>query len=66
MRVIVYMQIAHVSPTRAGTHAWESVQTCRLLLIGQSLVGVQTGLALMTRALHGRARLKATLTILAA
>ncbi len=39
MRVIVYMQIAHVSPTRADTQACECVQTCRLLLVGQRLVG---------------------------
>ncbi len=43
MRVIVYMQIAHVSPTCTDTHARECVQTCRLLLIGQRPVGVQTG-----------------------
>ncbi len=41
MRVIVYMRIAHVSATRAYTHVWECVQTCRLLLIGQRFVGVQ-------------------------
>ncbi len=33
----------HVNPTRADTHAWEGVQTCRFLLIGQRLGGVQTG-----------------------
>ncbi len=43
MRVIVCMQIAHVSPTRADTHAWECVQTRGLLLIGYQFVGVQTG-----------------------
>ncbi len=29
MRVIVYMQIAHLSPTRANSHAWEGVLTGR-------------------------------------
>ncbi len=57
MRVIVCMQIAHMSPTRADTHAWESVQTCRLLLIRQRLVGVQVG---RPHADDARARLKAT------
>ncbi len=42
MRAIVYMQIAHVTATRVNTPAWECVQTCRLLLISQHLVGVQT------------------------
>ncbi len=36
------MQLAIVSQTRADTHAWESVQTCELLLIGQRLESVQT------------------------
>ncbi len=43
MRVIVYMQFTHMTPTRADMHAWECVQTCRLLLIGQRLVVVKTG-----------------------
>ncbi len=37
------MQIANVSAARADTHAWESVQTGKLLLIGQRPVVVQTG-----------------------
>ncbi len=36
------MQLAHVSQTSVGTHVWESVQTCELLLIGQRLESVQT------------------------
>ncbi len=43
MRVVVYMQITHVSPTRADTRVWDGVQTCKLLCIGQHLVGVKTG-----------------------
>ncbi len=43
MCVIVCRQIVHVNPTCIDTHAWESVQTCRLRLIGQGLVVVQTG-----------------------
>ncbi len=43
MLIIVYMQLGNVSTTRADTNAWESVQTCRLLLIGLRLAGVQTG-----------------------
>ncbi len=43
MRVIVYRQIARVNQSRIDTHAWESVQTCRLRLIGQGLVVVQAG-----------------------
>ncbi len=42
MCIIAYMQIAHVNPARVDTPAWECVQTCRLLLISQRLVGVQT------------------------
>ncbi len=42
MRAIVYMQIARVNPTRGDTPVWECVQTCRLLLISQRRVGVQT------------------------
>ncbi len=57
MRVIVYMQIAHMSPTCADTHAWESVQTRRLLLILQRLVVVQAG---RPHADDARSRLKAT------
>ncbi len=57
MRVIVCMQTAHVSPTRADTHAWESVQTFRPLLIGQRLVGVQAG---WPHADDAHSRLKAT------
>ncbi len=43
MRVIVYMLIAHVSPTHADTNAWEGVQIYTLLPIGQRLVVVQIG-----------------------
>ncbi len=32
-----------MSPTLVDTHRWENVQTCSVLLIGQRLVGVQTG-----------------------
>ncbi len=42
-RVILHMQVAHVSTLRADTHSWESVQTCKLLLIGRRLESVQTG-----------------------
>ncbi len=57
MRVIVFMQTAHMNPTRADTHTWESVQTCGRLLICQRLVGVQVG---RPHAEDARARLKAT------
>ncbi len=43
MLIIVYIQLGNVSTTRADTHAWEGVRTCRLLLIGHHHVGVQTG-----------------------
>ncbi len=43
MCVILYMKLADVSATRADTQTWESVQTGKLLLIGQRLVVAQTG-----------------------
>ncbi len=55
MRVFMYMQITHVSKNRAGTHTLEFVQTCRLLLIGQRPVIVQTG---RSHAGDARARLR--------